>query len=362
MNAIKRILHRLQGNKTAYIVAALVIVQVSFAGYLWGILQKNSGMKMNHEVHAKNDVKCETCHPQNASNPRFMGFEGHKVCSECHDEKIKTSDANACKFCHTRADNKTSLRKNVQLSPLVNFDHKKHKEADVKCIQCHENGTDSKKVSGNSMIPKMGVCVQCHKENKVASTEDCTTCHISGFELAKPLSHTPLWKKSHGKEVSQAEISGSCATCHTKKNGNDCLECHMKEKPSSHTIAWRMRGHAQYAQMNRESCSTCHKQSECITCHKTTPPVSHTGLWGSPYNRHCVRCHIEGESSGNYASGGADRNCGFCHNRSAMTAKHTAKPRPVGHTTTNCLVCHISALGSKHPYPATEVACRSCHQ
>ncbi len=362
MKKSDKIISMIKNIKFPYYIAAIVMVQILFAGYLWGIVQKgSSGIKMNHKTHvADNSVECGKCHALNTANTRFMTFLDHKACNECHDDKIKSKDTAQCRFCHTTGDNKTNLRKNVQLSPLVNFDHKKHADGGIKCVSCHLNGSTSTSVTGNSMIPKMGTCVQCHKENSIGKPDDCQACHIKGFEQARPLSHTPLWGKNHGKDLDQDTVDRSCGTCHTRQNNNSCIDCHRKEKPSSHTLAWRARSHAQRAQLNRESCSTCHAPSECITCHKTVSPVSHTGFWGAPYSRHCVNCHIEGSD---LASGGIGRNCGYCHSKSSMSAKHTSKPKP--HGAASCMSsCHGMAGGKKprHPYPTNDTLCISCHR
>lgn len=354
----------IQGKiKAGQALVLSLIVVLTGSVYLWGLLQKKpSGLKMNHKIHAENDVACSACHSVD-SNTRFMTFKGHDACSECHDQ-VKSSNKEDCKICHTNSEGKTALRKNINLSPLVNFDHKTHVEGGVKCIQCHISANIEKSVFGNNMIPRMETCVECHKDRKIADTDDCSTCHVDGYERIRPADHTPFWFRNHGRGLDSVMREKSCNICHTKKLGNDCLSCHRREKPKNHTIGWRVRSHAQYAQINRESCVTCHTQGECIACHTTNEPFSHTGFWGAPYNRHCINCHVTGgDFSG---ASGIQNNCTFCHRQGTIVSRHTTLPRPSGHSTSGCsdngAACHNGRLGLRHPYPTSTFSCRSCHQ
>jgi hypothetical protein len=387
---------------------------------------------MNHKFKTETvGVSCDTCHEVKGTNARFMSFPNHDDCIACHADDIDAkSPKKNCELCHTQADYKTHVRKDVVLSPLVRFDHQSHQKAGVDCEKCH-SVFDKDILTDDEMIPVMDTCVKCHTDQKVKGGTDCnfcheknlakikpqthtaawknvhgagltkdlieancnvchtkeqgnscttchhqapltigktvacSTCHGNGFDKTRPKDHTPLWVSSHGKGLTQSRIDQRCALCHNQASGNDCQSCHRREAPKNHTIGWSQNLHGVAVRSNRQSCATCHDQSECIACHTTNAPFTHTGSWGSPYDRHCLSCHVEG---GGYVSGSMQGNCRVCHNSTDLFVKHTAQHQPLDHTTHNsstlCSVCHgVTSL--THPSPrsasGSNAICLTCH-
>jgi hypothetical protein len=57
----------------------------------------------------------------------------------------------------------------------VNWTHRKHLDAGVKCETCHGPVADMAAMSQATSVTSMGVCINCHKLNNAPTV--CQTCH-----------------------------------------------------------------------------------------------------------------------------------------------------------------------------------------
>jgi hypothetical protein len=305
-------------------------------------------VKFNHQPHQKAGVDCVSCHTT-FDKDVLTGDEmipTMDTCIKCHTDK-QVKGGTACNFCHVKGVEKLKPQTHSAAAWKTVHGAGLNKDLiDANCKVCHT------KEQNNS-------CTKCHHQAPltIGKTVACTTCHGTAVDKTRPQDHNPLWVTSHGKNLSQAKIDQKCSLCHNQASGNDCQSCHRREAPKNHTIGWSQNLHGNAARTNRQSCATCHDQSECISCHTTTPPFTHTGTWGTPYDRHCINCHIEG---GNYAGGGIGGNCGVCHKSTDIYAKHQ---NVRGHTGgVLCLTCHngSTAVAISHPTPVV-TSCATCH-
>ncbi len=310
-------------------------------------------VRFDHKRHEEKGISCEQCHPIPDSSKADANemLPTMQTCTTCHTER-RVMDVTDCSGCHIKGYEK--------IEPMSHTTEWKSKHGkglareviDSDCRICH---TQELKNS----------CTRCHhqKQFAVGKKDYCATCHGKDFEKTRPKDHTTFWNNNHGKGLTRTRIDTNCTLCHTPQNNNDCLDCHRKEKPKNHTIVWRIHSHGSRAEIDRESCSVCHDQSECISCHTTNEPFSHTALWGSPSNRHCINCHMEGS---NFASGEVGSNCTFCHQSSEVWAEHTSLQKPGHHVTTDCMNCHGTAISTgpriRHPFNPNTASCKSCHQ
>jgi hypothetical protein len=99
---------------------------------------------------------------------------------------------NKCMGCHAEvATNRPQIRlladyweskepvpwiKVHDLSDFVHFTHKRHIAAGIACQTCHGPVETMDVVSREAPV-KMGLCLNCHKENQVQNGTDCWTCH-----------------------------------------------------------------------------------------------------------------------------------------------------------------------------------------
>ncbi len=86
------------------------------------------------------------------------------------------------------------------------FDHERHRALD--CQQCHAGVSQSAETS-QILMPRIGVCQQCHKPERSAARADCTECHRYHPAAAEPawtgsLSIEALLRE-HGRAVRSKE-------------------------------------------------------------------------------------------------------------------------------------------------------------
>ena len=252
-----------------------------------------------HDVHAKADVKCITCHEgvfdETALGTAPEALPSEDTCLQCHREQ---KDKNNCGFCHTDV---AHAAKHTVASGLVIMNHAKHIEL-VKedCSRCHKELPQP--FVTETTVPKMSDCLNCHDHGKQYAEANCSGCHPTLNRLAlKPVtdfSHQGNYVQRHGADArSSAE---TCAQCHDQTY---CADCHAK------TVATRIEvkfpenvsaffihrndflgRHSIEAAGNEASCRKCHGQSFCQSCHQaqnlttisTNPRDPHPLGWTIP--------------------------------------------------------------------------------
>jgi hypothetical protein len=208
------------------------------------------------------------------------------------------------------------------------------------------------------MLPKghvMTFCINCHATVRPELTE-CSVCHAELSKDIRPkyrgnvrIAHDApqIWETIHGQE---SKIDPAyCGICHDKEAS--CEECHRKNPPKNHTVAWRRKSHGLRATWDRDKCAVCHEEDFCIKCHQNTKPSSHRVGWDAPAYRHCLACHYPPRDAG----------CTTCHeeveHRSAPHSPHDAGFPP------NCRTCHPGGDPYHAPHPLNStVRCAVCHQ
>lgn len=159
------------------------------------------------------------------------------------------------------------------------FSHKFHdplfQKAKISCTDCHSFAVKSqafdplaKNVDAGFMKANRQVCHECHMGKvELPRVNQCSLCHLNPEKLA-PSNHNLAWKKRHGH---YAQIDPeSCNTCH-KENQNSCQNCHTQKntlKPMVHRPNFRLT-HSIEARTNPAKCTTCHTNTNsCTQCHK----------------------------------------------------------------------------------------------
>jgi len=190
--------------------------------------------------------------------------------------------------------------------------------------------------------PKMNACSFCHSELSKES--------VPKFRRGTRIAHDApeVWELVHGREA-RADAA-YCAMCH--EDEKDCVECHRREAPKSHTVTWRRRTHGLQANWDRQKCAACHEEDMCVRCHANTEPSSHRSGFGNPVNSHCVQCHFPQQDNG----------CTVCHetieHRQARPSPHSRGVFPA-----DCGRCHPGGLPHRAPHPMNNSArCVVCHR
>lgn len=336
-------------NKRGWVVLALLmcyLVACTTATHD-GAQKVDRGIRFPHDKH-KEDNECATCH-DTAAGGAIMPT--HDVCSACHDIDVDNPTPETCGMCHTREDYSIEPIKRL-LPEDVKFEHGKHVDKEIACDTCHPN-PDKAKLPAQALKP---FCMDCHGQTD-AKLNECSVCHTQISKDTVPamrggvkIAHDApeIWKRQHGRE--SLIDPAFCALCHDDEAS--CEECHRKNAPDNHTVAWRRTGHGFHATMDRQKCAVCHEEDSCIQCHQNTRPASHRrASWGAPINGHCVNCHFPAERT----------NCTVCHetieHECALPSPHTFGAFPA-----NCGMCHPAGVPYLAPHPNNStVSCGMCH-
>ncbi len=335
-------------------VAALAVATSVLSGACVGMKQSKDapakadrGIKFSHALHGEQGMGCTDCH---APEGRAATMPNHDNCGTCHEINMDEPDEKACAMCHT--DPGFEIKPRVTfLREEVKFSHEAHAAKEVDCSVCHPN--PDQKVLPTSALKAF--CMDCHGKTEPKLNE-CSVCHseiskdtIPQFRGKTRILHDApaIWENVHGQE---SRVNPAyCALCHDSQDS--CQDCHSKNAPKSHTVAFKRHTHGMKATFNRESCAACHEEDSCRQCHKDTAPRSHRGTWGGAVNSHCVQCHFPPEET----------NCTVCHeeieHRSAMPSPHGLGIYPP-----RCGVCHPGGVPYRAPHALnTTVRCSVCH-
>ncbi len=309
--------------------------------------KEDRGLRFSHAQHAEEGIDCADCHDF-SDDGAVMPF--HDVCGMCHELDPKTSRPEDCDVCHTNAERIVPPRNN-RLSEEVVFGHAPHLDKEIECGVCHSD-PEKGALLQKALKP---FCMDCHEKTDSAPLA-CEVCHTRISKGVRPTHRGPsriahdapgIWEHLHGREARLDQQY--CGLCHDMDSF--CSDCHRKNPPKSHTLAWRRKPHGLRASWDRGKCAVCHEEETCRKCHESTSPRSHRSNWGEPINRHCATCHYPPSQAG----------CTVCHEAiehpSAMRSPHRLRV-----FNTPCAVCHPGGRPHRAPHPHNStVHCTACH-
>jgi hypothetical protein len=128
----------------------------------------------SHKTHLALGLDCKTCH-KNPEPGNLMTFPATSTCMSCH-LTVATQKPAIQKL--------TALAKSGQPIPWVrvymvtqgvNWTHRKHLDAGIKCETCHGQVAELAAMSQVTSVTSMGVCINCHKLYNAPTV--CQTCH-----------------------------------------------------------------------------------------------------------------------------------------------------------------------------------------
>ena len=140
----------------------------------------------SHQIHLALGLKCEGCHV-NPDPGALMTFPATRICMQCH-ANIAT-DKPAIKKLTEYSKSQTPIPwvRVYQLLPGVEWSHRKHMQAGMKCEMCHGPVADMAVMAEVKSVRSMNGCIGCHKLHNAPTT--CTTCHAAwapGMVVTKP--------------------------------------------------------------------------------------------------------------------------------------------------------------------------------
>ena len=325
-----------------------LLLVAAYAGVVAGCMvfdgsgREEAPPDFSHARHAEAGLSCEDCHfaDQDGGTPRMPSAAQCAICHHKLDEGKPASHQAASLYVGGTLRDAGEER----LSSEIIFSHGAHTDRGLACGTCHV-GIEASTAVDHAQRLRMEDCQSCHAGAGVALA--CSTCHTEIRTDARPPNHAGAWQRLHGTVVRGGSegAANDCTLCHTEAS---CNECHQAVPPASHNNLWRLKTHGVTAGMDRQNCAVCHRTDFCERCHEETPPLSHKGGWGSPLDKHCVRCHfpLQAES------------CSVCHK--GTPSHNQAAPLPADHNPgMNCVQCH--GLTAPLPHPDKGDACIMCH-
>jgi hypothetical protein len=254
------------------------------------LVAKDRQLVFSHKFHLGSaGMKCETCHAGVLEDGN--AFPEMKVCVSCHSynrvaagsartEKIGSAvAANQCEACHTTLVGLKPANHRSVTFTRMHGRYAMNGESDRDCAQCHSSSFCQSCHSPTNSVPK-GVMSDQFYVSGYARGEKMD----DGKELTLQQVHALTYRYTHGFDA-RAQ-SSTCQRCHTE---NFCSDCHQngydaagtRIVPQSHRLAGfvsitggkAMNRHAKLAEMDLQSCATCHNVDGgdpiCATCHST---------------------------------------------------------------------------------------------
>jgi len=129
----------------------------------------------SHKQHLAFGLKCQECHT-NPEPGKLMTFPDTAKCMQCH-VTIAKDKPSIQKIAQYAASNQQIPWVRVyKVIPGVNWTHRAHLAAGVKCETCHGDVSQISAMSEVTSVVTMYSCLNCHEMNHAKTT--CETCHV----------------------------------------------------------------------------------------------------------------------------------------------------------------------------------------
>jgi hypothetical protein len=129
----------------------------------------------SHKQHLAFGLKCQECHV-NPEPGKLMTFPDTAKCMQCH-VTIAKDKPSIQKIAQYAASNQQIPWVRVyKVIPGVNWTHRAHLAAGVKCETCHGEVSQISAMSEVTSVVTMYSCLTCHEMNHAKTA--CETCHV----------------------------------------------------------------------------------------------------------------------------------------------------------------------------------------
>lgn len=128
----------------------------------------------SHKLHLSIGLQCSTCHA-NLVAGNLMTFPATSTCMSCHSSVAKNQPAIQKLASYAKSNQPVPWVRVYKVLPGVNWSHRKHLDAGMKCQMCHGQVAEMEQMSEATSVTTMGVCLKCHMEHGAPTV--CSTCH-----------------------------------------------------------------------------------------------------------------------------------------------------------------------------------------
>ena len=128
----------------------------------------------SHKQHLALGLECKECHT-NPDPGKLMTIPGADQCMQCHVTIAKEKPAIQKLAEFANAKQEIPWVRVYRVLPGIEWTHRAHQSAGVKCETCHGQVRQMEQVSEVTSVVTMYACLHCHELNhaKIA----CETCH-----------------------------------------------------------------------------------------------------------------------------------------------------------------------------------------
>jgi Cytochrome c7 and related cytochrome c/Class III cytochrome C family len=128
----------------------------------------------SHKTHLALGLECKACHT-NPEPGKLMTFPATSTCMSCHAAVAKGKPAIQKLAAFAKSQEAVPWVRVYAVLPGVNWTHRKHLDAGMKCETCHGQVAQMDAMSETTSVTTMAVCISCHKANNAPTV--CQTCH-----------------------------------------------------------------------------------------------------------------------------------------------------------------------------------------
>lgn len=128
----------------------------------------------SHKQHLAIGLTCSACH-KNPEPGKLMTYPASSICMGCHKNVAKNKPTIKKLALLAKSDQPIPWVRIYTVLPGVNWQHRKHIEAGMKCEGCHGQVSEIERMSELTSVTTMAVCLNCHKAHNAPTV--CQTCH-----------------------------------------------------------------------------------------------------------------------------------------------------------------------------------------
>jgi hypothetical protein len=128
----------------------------------------------SHKTHLALGLTCQFCHT-NPDPGKLMTYPATSICMSCHTSIAKDKPAIQKLAAFAKSKQPIPWVRVYAIIPGVNWAHRTHVQAGMKCEMCHGQVAQMEVMSEATSVVTMYSCLTCHVQNNAKTA--CITCH-----------------------------------------------------------------------------------------------------------------------------------------------------------------------------------------